>query len=43
MVLYKRKPVKHESLPKNLDDSTEVWHIEQTGEVFTDYERFLER
>ncbi|CAN9338261.1 unnamed protein product [Alternaria alternata] len=38
-----RKPVKHESLPKNLDDSTEVWHIEQTGEVFTDYERFLER
>jgi hypothetical protein len=27
MVLYKRKPVKHESLPKNLDDSTEVRHI----------------
>ncbi|KAH6877884.1 ATP-utilizing chromatin assembly and remodelling N-terminal-domain-containing protein [Alternaria rosae] len=43
MVLYKRKPVKFEPLPKNLDDSTEVWHIEQTGEVFTDYERFLER
>ncbi|KAI4945279.1 hypothetical protein J4E86_009166 [Alternaria arbusti] len=43
LVLYKRKPVKFEPLPKNLDDSTEVWHIEQTGEVFTDYERFLER
>ncbi|KAE8828505.1 hypothetical protein HRS9139_07724 [Pyrenophora teres f. teres] len=43
MVLFKRKPVKLEPLPKNLDDSTEVWLIEQTGEVFTDYERYLER
>ncbi|KAF7441982.1 WAC Acf1 DNA bd domain containing protein [Pyrenophora tritici-repentis] len=42
-VLFKRKPVKLEPLPKNLDDSTEVWLIEQTGEIFTDYERYLER
>ncbi|KAI1554963.1 glycosyltransferase family 57 protein [Pyrenophora tritici-repentis] len=37
LVLFKRKPVKLEPLPKNLDDSTE------TGEIFTDYERYLER
>ncbi|KAI0591513.1 Glycosyltransferase family 57 protein [Pyrenophora tritici-repentis] len=43
LVLFKRKPVKLEPLPKNLDDSTEVWLIEQTGEIFTDYERYLER
>ncbi|RMZ67011.1 dolichyl pyrophosphate Glc1Man9 c2 alpha-13-glucosyltransferase [Pyrenophora seminiperda CCB06] len=43
LVLFKRKPVKLEPLPKNLDDSTEVWLIEQTGEVFTEYERYLER
>ncbi|EMD85745.1 hypothetical protein COCHEDRAFT_1228781 [Bipolaris maydis C5] len=42
-VLFKRKPVKLEPRPKNLDDNAEVWHIEQTGEVFVDYERYLER
>ncbi|RAR08138.1 glycosyltransferase family 57 protein [Stemphylium lycopersici] len=42
-VLFKRKPVKLEPRPKNLDENTEVWHIEQTGEVFVDYERYLER
>ncbi|XP_014557849.1 glycosyltransferase family 57 protein [Bipolaris victoriae FI3] len=43
LVLFKRKPVKLEPRPKNLDDNAEVWHIEQTGEVFVDYERYLER
>ncbi|USP77506.1 glycosyltransferase family 57 protein [Curvularia clavata] len=42
-VLFKRKPVKLEPLPQNLDDNAEVWHIRQTGEVFVDYERYLER
>ncbi|KAL6150480.1 glycosyl transferase [Exserohilum turcicum] len=43
MVLFKRKPVKLEPRPKNLDENSEVWYIEQTGEVFVDYERYLER
>ncbi|ORY10467.1 ALG6, ALG8 glycosyltransferase family-domain-containing protein [Clohesyomyces aquaticus] len=42
-VQYKRKPVKFEQLPPFLDDNTEVWVIETTGEVFTDYERYLNR
>ncbi|KAL5119347.1 hypothetical protein ACEQ8H_002834 [Pleosporales sp. CAS-2024a] len=64
MVLYKRKPVKFEPLPKIIDDNTEVypprraahtsyshllnwfeqvWVIDATGEVFVDYEKFLNR
>ncbi|CAO2651643.1 Nn.00g042130.m01.CDS01 [Neocucurbitaria sp. VM-36] len=43
MVLFKRKPVKLEPLPKSLDDNTEVWVIEETGEVFVDYEKYLNR
>ncbi|KAL6705150.1 glycosyl transferase [Coniothyrium glycines] len=43
MVLFKRKPVKLEPAPKSLDDHTEIWVIEETGEVFTDYEGYLER
>ncbi|KAH7408643.1 ALG6, ALG8 glycosyltransferase family-domain-containing protein [Phaeosphaeria sp. MPI-PUGE-AT-0046c] len=42
-VLYKRKPVKLEPLPKSIDDNTEVWIIHETGEVFVDYEKFLNR
>lgn len=43
MVLYKRKPVKYDPLPAFLDDNLEIWAIEATGEVFTDYERYLAR
>ncbi|KAF2126155.1 glycosyltransferase family 57 protein [Dothidotthia symphoricarpi CBS 119687] len=42
-VLYKRKPVKFDPHPKNLDDGTEVYPIEETGEVYTEYEKFLDR
>ncbi|KAF2187276.1 glycosyltransferase family 57 protein [Zopfia rhizophila CBS 207.26] len=41
LVQYKRKPVKFEPLPPFLDDNTEVWAIEATGEVFADYEKYL--
>ncbi|KAF2652176.1 glycosyltransferase family 57 protein [Lophiostoma macrostomum CBS 122681] len=43
LVQYKRKPVKPEPLPPFLDDNTEVWVIEATGEVFADYEKYLSR
>lgn len=43
MVQYKRKPVKFQPPPPFLDDNTEVWVIEATGEVFADYERYLAR
>ncbi|KAH8724273.1 ALG6, ALG8 glycosyltransferase family-domain-containing protein [Phaeosphaeriaceae sp. PMI808] len=43
LVLYKRKPVNLEPLPKSIKDDTEVWVIDQTGEVFVDYEKFLNR
>ncbi|KAF2875114.1 ALG6, ALG8 glycosyltransferase family-domain-containing protein [Massariosphaeria phaeospora] len=43
VVQYKRKPVKLEPLPSFLDDSTEIWVIEATGEIFVDYERYLNR
>ncbi|KAF2112593.1 ALG6, ALG8 glycosyltransferase family-domain-containing protein [Lophiotrema nucula] len=42
-VQYKRKPVKLEPIPPFLDDNTEVWVIDQTQEVFTDYEKFLSK
>ncbi|XP_044717539.1 williams-Beuren syndrome DDT (WSD), d-TOX E motif domain-containing protein [Hirsutella rhossiliensis] len=43
MVLFKRKPVKFLPPPDIEDDATEVWHIPQTGEVFTTYEDYLSR
>ncbi|KAF2686344.1 glycosyltransferase family 57 protein [Lentithecium fluviatile CBS 122367] len=43
VVQYKRKTVKLEPQPPFLDDHTEVWVIDATGEVFTDYERYLNR
>lgn len=43
MVFYKRKPVKLLPDPKGLDDNTEVWVMEETGEVFVDYEAYLNR
>lgn len=43
MVQYKRKPVKYQPPPSFLDDNTEIWVIEPTGEIFTDYERYLAR
>ncbi|KAF2735998.1 hypothetical protein EJ04DRAFT_463970 [Polyplosphaeria fusca] len=43
LVQFKRKPVKFESLPPFLDDNTEVWVIEATQEVFTDYEKYLSK
>ncbi|KAL8999079.1 MAG: hypothetical protein Q9169_001967 [Polycauliona sp. 2 TL-2023] len=43
MVLYKRKPVALVSRPSNLQDDQEVWIFEQTGEVFTTYQSYLQR
>ncbi|KAF2803453.1 uncharacterized protein BDZ99DRAFT_526382 [Mytilinidion resinicola] len=42
-VYYKRKPVIPLPEPPFLDDHTEVWCIEQTQEVFVDYEKYLAR
>ncbi|KAK2626004.1 hypothetical protein QTJ16_004266 [Diplocarpon rosae] len=43
MVLFKRKPVKYLS-PAPIDsDDTEVWVINQTGEIFVEYEQYLAR
>ncbi|KAI1504274.1 ATP-utilizing chromatin assembly and remodelling N-terminal-domain-containing protein [Biscogniauxia marginata] len=43
MVLFKRKPVQLLQTPVVDDDSTEVWHISQTGEVFVSYDDYLSR
>ncbi|KAF1833532.1 hypothetical protein BDW02DRAFT_599008 [Decorospora gaudefroyi] len=43
VVLHKRKPVNREPLPENLDENTEVWELAKTGEVFTEYDRYLEK
>lgn len=42
-VLFKRKPVQF--LPPAVveDEDEEVWHIPQTGEIFTSYEEYLNR
>ncbi|KAL9586925.1 MAG: hypothetical protein Q9212_000597 [Teloschistes hypoglaucus] len=42
-VLYKRKPVAMVGKPTNIHDDQEVWAFEQTGEVFTSYESYLQR
>ncbi|KAF7545926.1 hypothetical protein G7046_g9450 [Stylonectria norvegica] len=42
-VLFKRKPVQFVAPSAIEDDNTEVWHIPQTGEVFTSYEEYLAR
>ncbi|KAL8988944.1 MAG: hypothetical protein Q9177_002061 [Variospora cf. flavescens] len=42
-VLFKRKPVVLLSRPANVSDEQEVWVVEQTGEVFTTYESYLQR
>ncbi|KAI1810916.1 ATP-utilizing chromatin assembly and remodelling N-terminal-domain-containing protein [Poronia punctata] len=43
MVLFKRKPVQFLQLPQIDDESLEVWHIPQTGEVFSSYDAYLAR
>ncbi|KAI0976427.1 ATP-utilizing chromatin assembly and remodelling N-terminal-domain-containing protein [Xylaria arbuscula] len=43
MVLFKRKPVQFIQAPQIDDESTEVWYIPQTGEVFSTYEDYLVR
>ncbi|KAB5558006.1 ATP-utilizing chromatin assembly and remodelling N-terminal-domain-containing protein [Coniochaeta sp. 2T2.1] len=43
MVLFKRKPVQFLTIPDIQDDHVEVWHIPQTGEIFTTYEDYLNR
>ncbi|KAK3996066.1 hypothetical protein QBC44DRAFT_304859 [Cladorrhinum sp. PSN332] len=43
MVLFKRKPVQFLPVPEIEDESQEVWHIPQTGEVFVAYEDYLSR
>ncbi|KAL7626575.1 hypothetical protein AAE478_003347 [Parahypoxylon ruwenzoriense] len=43
MVLFKRKPVQFLQTPPVEDESTEVWHIPQTGELFVTYEDYLNR
>jgi hypothetical protein len=43
MVLFKRKPVQYLPRPIIEDDSSEVWVISETNEVFTNYESYLQR
>ncbi|KAI1344312.1 hypothetical protein F5Y15DRAFT_366167 [Xylariaceae sp. FL0016] len=43
MVLFKRKPVQFLQPPYFEDESLEVWHIPQTGEVFSTYDEYLNR
>ncbi|KAL4871138.1 hypothetical protein BDV12DRAFT_164837 [Aspergillus spectabilis] len=43
MVLFKRKPVQYLPRPTIEDDSSEVWVISVTNEVFTNYESYLQR
>ncbi|OIW33759.1 hypothetical protein CONLIGDRAFT_190748 [Coniochaeta ligniaria NRRL 30616] len=43
MVLFKRKPVQFLTVPDIQDDHVEVWHIPQTGEIFTTYDDYLNR
>ncbi|KAI1469553.1 ATP-utilizing chromatin assembly and remodelling N-terminal-domain-containing protein [Daldinia caldariorum] len=43
MVLFKRKPVQFLQTPPVEDESMEVWHIPQTGEIFITYEDYLNR
>ena len=41
-VLFKRKPVQYLPQPK-ADDSSEIWVIAVTNEIFMDYEAYLQR
>ncbi|KOS16944.1 Imitation switch two complex protein 1 [Escovopsis weberi] len=43
MVLFKRKPVQFLPPAEVEDEDEEVWHIPQTGEIFTSYEEYLNR
>ncbi|KAI1384701.1 uncharacterized protein F4822DRAFT_416010 [Hypoxylon trugodes] len=43
MVLFKRKPVQFLLPPPLEDENVEVWYIPQTGEVFVNYEEYLNR
>ncbi|OQN97952.1 hypothetical protein B0A48_16257 [Cryoendolithus antarcticus] len=43
MVLYKRKPVTLIPHPPIVNDAAEVWVVDATGEVFTEYEKYLKR
>ncbi|KAK2594535.1 hypothetical protein QQS21_007754 [Conoideocrella luteorostrata] len=43
MVLFKRKPVRFLPSPDIEDENAEVWHIPQTGEIFSTYEEYLSR
>lgn len=43
MVLFKRKPVQYLEKPLIEDENAEVWEIPETGEIFTDYEQYLNR
>ncbi|TKX27120.1 hypothetical protein C1H76_0594 [Elsinoe australis] len=42
-VLYKRKPIPQGDPPPNLHDNTEVWVMRGSDEVFTSYDKYLER
>lgn len=46
-VLYKRKPVQYEEMSKDpedfIDDFDDVWVIDETGEMYGDYAKFLKR
>ncbi|KAK6543868.1 hypothetical protein TWF694_000592 [Orbilia ellipsospora] len=43
MVLFKRKPVHFLPTPEIYDDHQEVWVIDATGEIFTQYDDYLAR
>ncbi|WPH02807.1 Hypothetical protein R9X50_00567500 [Acrodontium crateriforme] len=43
MVLFKRKPIHLIPQPTQLPDNAEVFVMRGTGEIFTDYEKYLKR
>ncbi|KAM0716301.1 hypothetical protein Q7P37_007746 [Cladosporium fusiforme] len=43
MVLFKRKPVTIIAQPQNVKEDAEVWVVPETGEIFTEYEKYLKR
>lgn len=43
MVLEKRSHIALLPLPPSIGPETEGWHVENTGEFFTEYDKFLDR
>ncbi|KAF2674782.1 hypothetical protein BT63DRAFT_20359 [Microthyrium microscopicum] len=43
MVTFKRKAIEYMPAPDGLDLNSELWEIEKTGEIFTNYDDYLKR